>query len=88
MEMKRIDRSQKVRVGFHEAKWDEAIIYELSKPGERGILVPKADKKVVDAVGNGVSMLPKGLRRKQAVDLPGFSQNHGLRHDTRLSPDR
>lgn len=39
--MKRIDRSEKVRVGFHQAKWDEPIIYELSTPGERGILSPR-----------------------------------------------
>ena len=24
--LKRIDRSQKVRKGFHQAKWDESII--------------------------------------------------------------
>ena len=85
MTMKRIDRSQKVRVGFHEAKWDEPIIYELSKPGERGILVPKADKKVAETVGDGVSALPEGLRRKEAVNLPELSQSRVLRHYMRLS---
>lgn len=84
-EMKRIDRSQKVRVGFHEAKWDEPIIYELTKPGERGILVPKAGKKVAETVGDGVSVLPEGLRRKEAVNLPELSQSRVLRHYMRLS---
>lgn len=28
---------------FHEARWDEPIIMELGSPGERGVLVPKAD---------------------------------------------
>ena len=37
--MKKIDRSSKVRTGFHQAKWDEPVIFELTKPGERGILV-------------------------------------------------
>ena len=67
--MKRIDRTQKVRTGFHEAKWDEPIIYELSKPGERGILPPHAEEKVRKTVGDGVSALPEGLRRKQTVNL-------------------
>ena len=84
-EMKRIDRSQKVRVGFHQAKWDEPVIYELSKPGERGILVAKADKKVTETVGDGVSALPAGLRRKESVNLPEMSQNRVLRHYMRLS---
>ena len=27
---------------FHEAKWDEQIVFEMSVPGERGILVARA----------------------------------------------
>ena len=30
---------------FHEARWDEPIIMKLGNPGERGVLVPKADEK-------------------------------------------
>lgn len=59
--MKRIDRSEKVRVGFHQAKWDEPIIYELSTPGERGILVPKASAQVAQEVGDGFSSIPAGM---------------------------
>lgn len=36
---------------FHEARWDEPIIMKLGNPGERGILVPKADEKVTKATG-------------------------------------
>gem|GEM_PF-5633584 len=25
---------------FHQARWNEPIIYELSEPGQRGVLVP------------------------------------------------
>ena len=85
--MKRIDRTQKVRTGFHEAKWDEPIIYELSKPGERGILPPHAEEKVRKTVGDGVSALPEGLRRKQTVNLPELSQSRVLRHYLRLSQE-
>ena len=42
--MKRIDRSNKVRK-FHQAQWNESIIFELSRKGERGILVPKQQRK-------------------------------------------
>ena len=40
--MKKIDRSSKVRTGFHQAKWDEPVIFELSRAGERGILDRKS----------------------------------------------
>ncbi len=83
--MKRIDRSSKVRTNFHQAKWDEPIIFELSTPGERGISVPKAARAVADAVGDGVSDLPEGLRRRERPGLPEISQNRVLRHYMRLS---
>lgn len=85
--MKRIDRSAKVRTGFHEAKWDEPIIYELSKPGERGVLAPRAERKVAETVGDGVSVLPASLRRKGSVNLPELSQSRVLRHYMRLSQE-
>ena len=28
---------------FHEARWDEPIIFEMSTPGERGVLPPAPD---------------------------------------------
>lgn len=83
--MKRIDRSKKVRTGFHQAKWDEPIIFELSTPGERGVSVPKAAPAVAAAVGDGVSDLPDHLKRKQRPGLPEISQNRVLRHYLRLS---
>lgn len=84
--MKRIDRSHKVR-RFHQAKWDEAIIFELSKKGERGVLVPKAEEEIVAEVGDGVSKIPENMRRKKAANLPEVSQSRVLRHFTRLSQE-
>ena len=60
--MKRIDRSSKVRTGFHQAKWDEPIIYELSTPGERGILVGQPEKAVAEEV-EGEAAIPAGMAR-------------------------
>jgi glycine dehydrogenase subunit 2 len=50
---------------FHQAKWDEEIIFELSVPGERGVLVPKAEAAVADEIGDGVSywVVLSGKRR-------------------------
>ena len=49
---------------FHEARWDEPIIMKLGNPGERGVLVPKADEKVTKATGTVKTLLPKNLIRK------------------------
>ena len=84
--MKKIDRSSKVRTGFHQAKWDEPVIFELSKHGERGILVNKADPKVAEAV-EGVNALPEFLKRKEAPALPEISQPRVLRHYARLAQE-
>lgn len=82
--MKRIDRSNKVRVNFHQAKWDEPVIYELSTPGERGILVPPAAPEVVKSV-KGTAALPAGMKRSTPVNLPELSQSRVLRHYARLA---
>jgi len=64
----------KVR-NFHQARWDEPVIFELSQPGERGILVPEAEKAIEERVGDGVSVLPEKMIRREppgsARNLPG-----------------
>jgi len=83
--MKKIDRSNKVRMGFHQAKWDEPVIFELSQAGERGVLVPKASQEIQDSVGDVIGSLPLYLQRKTPPALPEISQPRVLRHYTRLS---
>ena len=72
---------------FHQARWDEEIICEMSVPGERGILVPRVEKEVEAEVGDGVSMIPENLRRKKLAALPEISQVRVLRHFLRLSQE-
>jgi len=72
---------------FHQAKWDEDVIFELSTPGERGILVPPAEQAVSEAVGDGLSALPETLRRKTPPALPEISQMRVLKHYLRLSQE-
>lgn len=85
--MKKIDRSSIVRKNFHQAKWDEPIIFELSKKGERGILVNKAEKEIEASIGDGVSMIPSNMVRKVEPKLPEISQPRVLRHYMRLSQE-
>ena len=72
---------------FHEAKWDEQIVFEMSVPGERGILVREPEKRVVKEVGTGVGRIPRGLRRKSAPKLPEMNQMRVLRHFMHLSQE-
>ena len=72
---------------FHEAKWDEQIILEMSVPGERGILVREVEPGVRKGVGTGVAAIPPGLRRKEPPKLPEINQMRVLRHFMRLSQE-
>jgi glycine dehydrogenase subunit 2 len=78
-------KKYRLRKNFHQAKWDEPIIFELHNPGERGILVPEVESEVVEAVGDGISALPENMVRKQGPALPEVSQMRVLKHYLRLS---
>lgn len=70
---------------YHQARWDEPVIFELSQRGERGILIPELEPEVSAATENVLSNLPKGMLRSQAPQLPEIAQNRVLRHYLRLS---
>lgn len=73
---------------FHNAKWDEPLIFELSDPGCRGILVPQVEESILDAAqGAPEKLVPSALRRKQAPGLPEIAQPQVLRHFLRLSQE-
>jgi len=72
---------------FHQAKWDEPIIFELSNRGERGILVPEIEKEIAACVGDGLSELPDNMKRKNAPALPELGQMQVLKHYLRLSQE-
>lgn len=77
----------KVRKNFHQAKWDEPIIYELSTPGLRGIIPPEVEDEIVDAVGDVWDTLPESIRRKARPELPEVDQKHILQHWLHLSQE-
>ena len=70
---------------FHQAKWDEEIIFELGAPGERGILIPEVEREIEETVGDGVSALPESMIRSEPPRLPEVAQMRVLKHFLRLS---
>ncbi len=72
---------------FHQARWDEPIIFELSQPGQRGVIPPVVEEGIKNRVGDVLQTLPKNLRRSIPPQLPELSQIHVLRHYVRLSQE-
>ncbi len=72
---------------YHQARWDEPIIFELSNKDERGILIPEASQELKDEVGDVMAALPKSMRRNKPPALPEISQPQVLRHYVRLSQE-
>jgi glycine dehydrogenase subunit 2 len=72
---------------FHQARWDEPIVFELSKPGQRGVLLPPVEPEIDQVAGDPVQALPKALRRECPPALPELSQIAVLRHYSRLSQE-
>jgi len=79
-----IQKNSKLR-NFHQAKWDEEVIFELSTKGERGILVPEVEPEIKKIAGDGVSSLPENMMRKEPPALPEVAQMRVLKHFLRLS---
>jgi glycine dehydrogenase subunit 2 len=72
---------------FHQARWDEPLIFELGRPGERGILPPAVEHEIRAAAGDAVALLPKALRRAALPGLPQIAQPQVVRHYLRLSQE-
>jgi glycine dehydrogenase subunit 2 len=72
---------------FHQAKWDEPILFELDQPGQRGVVMPKADPAIEEEVGDGLSALPAGMARAEPPALPELGQMQVLKHYLRLSQE-
>jgi len=72
---------------FHEARWDEQLIFDMSVPGERGVLLPQPTPEIEAAAGDCLEDLPDFLKRKKAPLLPEVSQMRVNRHYLRLSQE-
>jgi glycine dehydrogenase subunit 2 len=69
---------------FHQARWDEPFIFEMSVPGERGVLVPQPENEIEQEAG---SQVLGGLSRKKEANLPEVNQMKVNRHYIRLSQE-
>ena len=72
---------------FHQAAWNEPLLHEQTSAVERGFDPPQTYPAIVAIVGDGVSMIPPGLRRSVPPELPELSQPAVLRHFLRLSQE-
>ena len=72
---------------FHQARWDEPTIFELSQPGARGVLPPTVEPGIREAVGDPAAALPESVRRTEPPALPELAQLHVVRHYARLSQE-
>jgi len=72
---------------FHQARWDEPVIFELSREGQRALLVPEVEESIRNEVGDVLATLPERMRRQQPPALPELSQPQVLRHYVRLSQE-
>ncbi|WP_116060008.1 aminomethyl-transferring glycine dehydrogenase subunit GcvPB [Cohnella phaseoli] len=84
--MQRIRRDHKAR-NFHQAKWDEPVVFELHRPGERGVIPPGTEAGIASEVGGAASLIPAAMRRTEAPKLPEIGQAKVLRHYLRLSQE-
>lgn len=76
-----------MRENFQQADWDEPIIYEMSTPGVRGILIPQPDEEIKAEAGDVLAEIPDSLQRKEEPNLPEVSQKHVLMHWTHLAQE-
>ena len=65
----------KVRKNFHQARWDEPIIYELATPGVRGILPPEVEEEITKSVGDVAGKLPDSVKRKKPAPCRCFKRD-------------
>ena len=72
---------------FHEAKWDEPVIFEQSVPGSRSILFPDVSQKAMPVTGDVSDLIPDELTRQKSTALPEMAQPQVLRHYLRLSQE-
>jgi glycine dehydrogenase subunit 2 len=77
----------RIRKDFQQARWNEPIIYEMSTPGVRGILMPAVEEEIKARVGEVWKRLPARMRRRTPANLPELSQKHVLAHYLHLAQE-
>ena len=77
---------KKVRLRrYHAPAYDEPIIMEMGRKGQRGIIPPRADAKIAEMLGPAERLVPGKMLRTEPPALPEIDQYHCLSHFLRLS---
>jgi glycine dehydrogenase subunit 2 len=72
---------------FHQARWNEPVIFELGSPGERGLIPAQVEPEIAALAGPPESLLPEAARRQEPPALPEISQPRLRKHFLRLSQE-
>lgn len=70
---------------FHQAKWEEPLVFERSRPGAVGYSFPDISPGLKKALPNPLTTLPDDLRRSTPLNLPELSEPEVMQHFVRLS---
>jgi len=70
---------------FRQAKWDEPLIFDLSREGKIGHKFPDINDEIKKTVGDIYKLIPKSLVREKKLNLPELSEVDVVNHFTRLS---
>jgi len=70
---------------FKQASWDEPTVFDLGRRGRRGHVLPEAQGEIRNVVGDLNVIIPEGMRRTYAFNLPELSEAQVTRHFIRLS---
>jgi len=70
---------------YHQAVWDDPLIFEMGHKGERGQIIPEVEEEIKATVGNVLSSIPAKMLRKQLPKLPEVSEPEVTRHYLRMS---
>lgn len=70
---------------YHAAVWDEPLLMEMGRPGRRGCIPPEPEPEIHEAVGGVDDILPAGVRRAGAPELPELSEFEVQRHFLHLA---
>ncbi|HKM39500.1 MAG TPA: aminomethyl-transferring glycine dehydrogenase subunit GcvPB [bacterium] len=84
---KLIDPKITIRERFHQQKWQEPLVYDLGRPGERGIVAVELEPEIRSTVGDPTALVPAGMVRKTPPQLPEVAQPRAMKHFVRLSQE-
>ena len=70
---------------FHQAKWNEPLVFEQSRKGAVGYSIPTVSKAIQKILPKPFSSIPKAMQRKTLLKLPELSEPEVVQHFVRLS---